>query len=259
MPWFDAGVNLLDRRFDAHEVVMRAVDAGVEKLCVITTHPNEWAAAEQLYSAFPQHICYTIGVHPHNAKVVREEDLRQLKIHAAKPGVVAIGECGLDFNRDFSPRPTQIAVFEAQLAIAKAMQLPVYLHERDAFDAQRHSLNKFISHIPGGIAQCFTGDSEQLGEYLAMGLYIGITGWACDEKRGEALRQAIPHIPLENIILETDAPYLFPKTLRPRKKNNEPAFLPHIGEKVSELMQVSPDKLRICSYANTCRLFSLMS
>ena len=159
MPWFDAGVNLLDRRFDAHEVVTRAVDAGVEKLCVITTHPNEWAAAEQLYSAFPQHICYTIGVHPHNAKVVREEDLRQLKIHAAKPGVVAIGECGLDFNRDFSPRPTQIAVFEAQLAIAKAMQLPVYLHERDAFDAQRHRLNKFISHIPGGIAHCFHGDS----------------------------------------------------------------------------------------------------
>ena len=90
-----------------------------------------------------------------------------------------------------------------------------------------------------------------------MGLYIGITGWACDEKRGEALRSAIPTIPLERIILETDAPYLFPKTLRPRKRNNEPALLPHIGEQISELMQVAPDKLRDSSYANTCRLFCI--
>lgn len=257
MPWFDAGVNLLDRRFDAHQVITHAIDAGVQKMCVITTHPNEWERAAQLYHAFPEHLCYTIGVHPHNAKDVSEVDLTRLNVAAQAPGVVAIGECGLDFNRDFSPRPVQKAVFEAQLRIANELQLPVYLHERDAFDEQVACLAKAIGQLPGGIAHCFTGTTKQLKTYLDMGLYIGITGWVCDDKRGEALRDALVHIPQDKLVLETDAPYLFPKTLRPRKRNNEPAFLPHIGEQVGQLLSIDAEQLQSTSYANTCRLFSL--
>ena len=108
MSWFDAGVNLLDSRFDVDDVISRAVSAGVKKLCIITTHPNEWDAAKALYERYPDTCCYTVGVHPHNAKDVTEDDLERLKLLAQHEGVVAIGECGLDFNRNFSPKDTSM-------------------------------------------------------------------------------------------------------------------------------------------------------
>ena len=257
MPWFDAGVNLLDKRFDAEEVIQRAQDAGVEKLCVITTHPNEWDAAVALYEKHPDHCCFTIGVHPHNAKDVTEGDYDRLRELAQHQGCVAIGECGLDFNRNFSPKDVQLAVFEAQLNLATSLNLPVYLHERDAFNEQIGLLTQYMPSLKGGIAHCFTGTAEQVKAYVSLGLYIGITGWVCDDKRGADLRDAVKHIPPNKLILETDAPYLFPKTLRPRKRNNEPAFLPHIAQQLGEYLQLDTDKLRISSYANSCELFSL--
>ena len=257
MSWFDGGVNLLDKRFDADEVIQRAKDAGVDKLCIITTHPKEWESAIALYNQYPNECCYTIGVHPHNAKDVSEKDYPLLRELAQQEGCVAIGECGLDFNRNFSPQPVQRDVFEEQLKIAADVNLPVYLHERDAFSEQLSLLTRYMPNIKGGIAHCFTGSTEQVKQYLALGLYIGVTGWVCDEKRGEELRDAVKHIPLNRLVLETDAPYLFPKTLRPRNRNNEPAFLPHIGQQLAEYLQVDTEKLRISSYANTCELFSL--
>lgn len=257
MAWFDAGVNLLDNRFDADEILNRAKDAGVEKLCIITTHPDEWERAVKLYETYPQQCCFTIGVHPHNAKEVEQDHYRFLRQFAQHEGCVAVGECGLDFNRNFSPQQTQLSVFEAQLEIACELKLPVYLHERDAFDQQRALLNQYMPRLNGGIAHCFTGNVTQVKHYLALGLYIGITGWFCDEKRGVELREAVKHIPLEKLILETDAPYLFPKTLRPRKRNNEPAYLPHIASQLGEYLALEPDILRKYSYANTCELFSL--
>ena len=257
MTLFDAGVNLLDRRFDASEVIQRAFEAGVEKLCVITTHPDEWELAYQLYLKFPEILCYTIGVHPHHAKDVTDQSLIQLEQLAQREGCVAIGECGLDFNRNFSAQDTQLSVFEAQLAIAVKLQKPVYLHERDAFEPQMTLLTQYIPQLPSGIAHCFTGSVEQVKAYLSLGLYIGITGWVCDEKRGEALREAVKNIPKDRLIFETDAPYLFPKTLRPRKRNNEPAFLPHIVEQVSEMLAIPEGQLIKYSYENSCSLFSL--
>lgn len=248
---------MLDKRFDADEVIQRAKDAGVDKLCIITTHPKEWESAIALYNQYPNECCYTIGVHPHNAKDVSEKDYPLLRELAQQEGCVAIGECGLDFNRNFSPQPVQRDVFEEQLKIAADVNLPVYLHERDAFSEQLSLLTRYMPNIKGGIAHCFTGSTEQVKQYLALGLYIGVTGWVCDEKRGEELRDAVKHIPLNRLVLETDAPYLFPKTLRPRNRNNEPAFLPHIGQQLAEYLQVDTEKLRISSYANTCELFSL--
>lgn len=257
MTLFDAGVNLLDRRFDASEVIQRAFEAGVEKLCVITTHPDEWEPAYQLYLKFPQILCYAIGVHPHHAKDVTDQSLIQLEQLAQREGCVAIGECGLDFNRNFSAQDTQLSVFDAQLAIAVKLQKPVYLHERDAFEPQMGLLTHYIPQLPGGIAHCFTGTVEQVNAYLSLGLYIGITGWVCDEKRGDALREAVKNIPKDRLIFETDAPYLFPKTLRPRKRNNEPAFLPHIVREVSEMLALSEEQLSEYSFTNSCTLFSI--
>lgn len=257
MPWFDAGVNLLDRRFNAQEVVARALEAGVSRLCIITTHPNEWLPAVSLHQQFPEVCCFTLGIHPHNAKDAVAHDFERLRELAQLPGAVAIGECGLDFNRNFSPKPVQLSVFEAQLQIASELEMPVYLHERDAFNEQFACLDNMRGKLVGGIAHCFTGNKDALDAYLSLGLYIGVTGWVCDEIRGLDLRSAVSHIPLNRLILETDAPYLFPKTLRPRKRNNEPAFLPHIAEQLSDLLKVSSEKLRDNSYVNACRLFSL--
>ena len=248
---------MLDKRFDADEVIQRAKDAGVDKLCIITTHPKEWESAIALYNQYPNECCYTIGVHPHNAKDVSEKDYPLLRELAQQEGCVAIGECGLDFTRNFSSQSVQRDVFEEQLKIAADVNLPVYLHERDAFSEQLSLLTRYMPNIKGGIAHCFTGSTEQVKQYLALGLYIGVTGWVCDEKRGKELRGAVKHIPLNRLVLETDAPYLFPKTLRPRKRNNEPAFLPHIGQQLAEYLQVDTEKLSISSYANTCELFSL--
>ena len=191
---------MLDRRFDADEVIQRAKDAGVDKLCIITTHPKEWESAIALYNQYPNECCYTIGVHPHNAKDVSEKDYPLLRELAQQEGCVAIGECGLDFNRNFSPQSLQRDVFEEQLKIAVDVNLPVYLHERDAFSEQLSLLNRYMPNIKGGIAHCFTGSTEQVKQYLALGLYIGVTGWVCDEKRGEELRGAVKHIPLNRLV-----------------------------------------------------------
>jgi TatD DNase family protein len=258
MKWFDAGVNLLDSRLQPEQIIMSAVDAGVSRLCVITTHPNEWQRAYELYQQFPEHICYTIGVHPHHAKDVTPQDWQTMRHAVTLPGVVAIGECGLDFNRNFSPKEQQIEVFERQLAVAVECQLPVYLHERDAFAQQHKILANVANTLAGGIAHCFTGTQEQMQAYLALGLYIGITGWVCDDKRGQDLRDSVRTLPLSKLILETDAPYLFPKNRRPRARHNEPAFLPAIGEYVAQLTKNTPSYISEVSYANSCQLFNIV-
>jgi len=257
MRWFDAGANLLDERFDIAEVLSNAEQAGVNRICLITTAPDEWEAARKLHQQYPDQLCYTLGVHPHNARLASDDDLTRLAQLASEPGVVAIGECGLDFNRNFSEPAVQIQVFDAQLAIAKRLNMPVYLHERDAFEQQLTCLNQCPP--VGGIAHCFTGTQEQMQAYLALGLYIGITGWVCDPKRGEALQHAITQLPTNKLILETDAPYLFPKNKRPRKRNNEPANIPAVAEKVAEITGLSLATLSETSYANTLKLFRFSS
>ncbi|MBU2978688.1 TatD family hydrolase [Alteromonas sp. C1M14] len=258
MKWFDAGVNLLDKRLDAAAIIARAEDAGVKRVCVITTHPDEWDDAAELFARYPHALCYTVGCHPHNAKVMTDSAFTVLEQHLSSPGVVAVGECGLDFNRDFSARDVQEAVFKRQLDLAVKHKKPVYLHERDALTLQLACLDAVANDLVGGISHCFTGDAEAMKAYISRGLYIGITGWLCDPKRGEALRHAVQSLPLERLIMETDAPYLFPKHHKPKSKNNEPAFLPSIGGYLAEILQLTPQQIAQISYANTCRLFGLI-
>ena len=148
--------------------------------------------------------------------------------------VIAIGECGLDYNRDFSPRDIQRNIFSRQLKLAEQLDLPVYLHERDASEDM---LSILQSHKVRGVLHCFTGDEDALKHYLALGLYIGITGWVCDERRGEALQQLIPSIPLERLLIETDAPFLIPRTITPKPKSrrNEPCYLPYVCQTIADL------------------------
>jgi len=235
----DAGVNLTNYQFDDEhlDVITRAKNAGVEKMlligCDISTSEQSLALAKsyQLFS--------TAGIHPHDAKTATDSLESQLTLLANQPQVVAIGECGLDYNRDFSPRYIQRSVFRRQLALAEQLNLPVYLHERDATDDMINILSEFNVR---GILHCFTGDKNALKNYLALGLYIGITGWVCDERRGQALQSLIPNIPLNRLLIETDAPFLIPRTVKPKPKSrkNEPSLLPYICQTIAELYQLEP-------------------
>ncbi|SEA85709.1 TatD family hydrolase [Alkalimonas amylolytica] len=253
MAWFDLGVNLFSSQFDHDraELLKRAQAAGVEHWLLIASDLRE---AQQNIAWCQQHpVCFsTAGVHPHQADQVSEGWQQQLRQLAKDHTIVAVGECGLDFNRNFSSEAGQLKVFSEQLSLAKELQLPVYLHERDAFHQQYDLLQEH--QIQHGIAHCFTGNTEQLKAYLDLGLYIGITGWLCDERRNQELVAALHFLPLDRICLETDAPYLLPRNLAPKPKSrrNEPAYLPAIAEQLARLKGVPLQQVQ-----EQCRLNSL--
>ena len=260
MQWFDIGVNLLDKRFAVLDVIARASEQSVEQICVISTTLEDSLAAQTLVGEHNkqvgfQQLVYTAGVHPHYADNFNPQVITQLKQLCSDHNMVAIGECGLDFNRNFSTKENQLSAFEAQLAFAAEHQKTVYLHERDAFDDQIRLLKTYLPSIPNAIVHCFTGSTSQLQAYIDLGCYIGITGWVCDDKRGLELQEAVKQLPLSRLLLETDAPYLFPKTVKPRVKNNEPCFLPHIAKKVAELKGVELQELAHASLTNARRVF----
>lgn len=255
--WFDIGVNLTDKRLEPGSTIESALSVGVKKIAVTGTSIEASNDALALCKKFSAQLVCTAGIHPHYAKDVTDNYLQQLTELAGDPLVVAIGECGLDFNRNFSPADAQLAVFEQQLNLASDLSMPVFLHERDAFEQQLSLLKKYQNRLTGGVVHCFTGTLEQMQRYLELGLYIGITGWVCDPKRGDALREAVSKLPLERVLLETDAPYLMPKTLKSKSRNNQPANLPHIAETVSTLMKVEVHQLQKHSFQNAMTLFQL--
>ena len=257
----DIGLNLTHDSFDADRdaVLSRARHAGVDRFIVTGTSVAASVAACELASTMPERLFATAGVHPHHADELDTPGLEALRKLATRAEVVAIGECGLDFFRDFSPRPAQEAAFETQLALAADVGLPVFLHQRDAHERFVALLAPWRAKLYGGVAHCFTGGKEELAAYLDLDLYIGITGWLCDERRGHALREALPEIPLERLLIETDAPYLLPRDLpeKPRNRRNEPCYLPHILARIAELRPETPERLAEATRANTERLFRL--
>ncbi|GAC32959.1 TatD family hydrolase [Paraglaciecola polaris] len=261
MHWFDVGVNVPSDDSTLAPMLMRATDANVQQIMLTGTDLAISQQAAQLASLFPKQVYSTAGIHPHYAQHAPTDFAQQIKMLAEQPQVVAIGECGLDFNRDFSPRDMQLAVFEQQLIIACELKMPVFLHERDAFDAQYALLQKYHQKLAGALVHCFTGNTEQMQAYLALGCYIGVTGWVTDEKRGTELREAMAQLPLEHLILETDAPYLKPKNLGPDKvkgvKQNEPCYIPVIAKTLASLMDTSVETIAEHSLRNTHQLLAL--
>ncbi|MFT6329625.1 MAG: TatD DNase family protein [Bermanella sp.] len=262
MHWFDIGVNLLDRRFCAADVIARAAEQSVDQLCVISSNLEETLAAQAFVQNHNdrvgfQQLVYTAGVHPHHADGFSADIVIQLNQLASDNNMVAIGECGLDFNRNFSTQENQLSAFEAQLVCAAQCNKTIYLHERDAFEQQIRLLKEYLPSIPNAIVHCFTGSTRQMEAYLELGCYIGITGWVCDDNRGIDLQEAIKYLPLDRLLLETDAPYLFPKNVKPRAKNNEPCFLPHVANKVADLKGIDVELLSEVSLENTYKAFGL--
>jgi TatD DNase family protein len=257
----DIGSNLTHSSFaaDLEAVMDRAVTAGVRRQVVTGADLASSRAAAVLAAAHPGALWCTAGVHPHHATELEPGRREELEEMLSLPRVVAVGECGLDYFRDFSPRAAQRQAFVAQLQIAAAAGKPVFLHQRDAHEDFTAILAEFRPALAGGVAHCFTGGPRELEAYLALGLSIGVTGWVCDERRGADLREAVPRIPAERLMIETDAPYLLPRDIEPRPKSrrNEPAFLPHIARAVAALRGESPDALAAATVRNAVRFFGL--
>ncbi|RUO80007.1 hydrolase TatD [Idiomarina tyrosinivorans] len=257
--WIDAGVNLTNSRFHGKvdEVIENARRAGVQHCIVIATSVAEAEAAIALCQQFPHYLKTTAGIHPHDAGQVKASDWQLLREFLQHPDVVAVGECGLDFNRNYTPQTEQLAVFEKQLELAAMTQMPVYLHERDAQPQVLQLLDKFGDKLPQRLSHCFTGDRAALAEYLRRDHYIGITGWVCDERRNGPLLDALTLIPDNRLLLETDAPFLLPRSIRPRPKMNEPAWVAEVGRVVAQQRQVEPEVLAQQTSANSQRFFQL--
>lgn len=257
----DIGVNLTNQRFDKDRdcVILRAKDSGVSHLIVTGTNEDESLEAASLCDKYPGYLYCTAGVHPHDADNVSEDYLKTIENLANAEQVVAIGECGLDFNRNFSAPKQQIKVFKEQIALAASLDMPLFLHQRDAFEEWYQCLSSFLDRIPYVISHCFTGSEYELKQCLEADMYIGITGWLCDERRGQGLRDIVAQIPLNRLLIETDAPYLTPRTIRPKPKSsrNEPSYLQHIVKTIAMLTDYSEDQIAHQTTQNSKQVFSL--
>ena len=261
MSLIDIGANLTHSSFDndLEVVIQNAHSAGISKIIVTGTSLMESVRALELSKNYPEYLFATAGVHPHNAKEFDKHTTSALRDLANNDEIVAIGECGLDFYRNFSTQNEQEQAFLSQLELATEINLPVFLHQREAHEELVGLVQPIRHRLCGGVAHCFTGGKRELHAYLDMDLYIGITGWLCDDSRGRELREAVSDIPLERLLLETDAPYLLPKDLpqKPSARRNEPRFLIHILERLSEIMNKPVSDIANASRVNAEQLFNL--
>lgn len=261
----DIGVNLTNKRFDKDraDVINRAKLLGMEHLLITGTSVEEsrkaLALCHSYQQAHPDFLYATAGVHPHDADNVNYDYLSALEELALKPQVKAIGECGLDFNRNFSAPAQQQKIFSEQVALAASLQMPLFLHQRDAFEPWFSTLSPYLGIIPAMVTHCFTGTADELKQCLKANMYIGVTGWLCDERRGQVLRDIVSNIPLNRLLIETDAPYLTPRTIRPRPKSsrNEPSYLPYIIEEIASITGIDQYEISYQTALNAKQVFNL--
>ena len=261
MDLIDIGANLGHESFahDRDVVIGRAQAAGVAQIVVTGASREGSREALEIAGAHPGRLFATAGVHPHHALEVTAEAEAELRELHRDPRVVAVGECGLDYYRDLAPRHAQRRAFEIQLALAVECGKPLFLHQRDAHADFMDVMRGFEGRLGAVVVHCFTGTGEELADYVAQGWYVGITGWLCDERRGAHLRQLVRDIPADRVLVETDAPYLLPRNLRPMPshRRNEPMFLPHIVEELARDRGEAVADTAAATTANARRLFGL--
>lgn len=258
---FDIGANLTHESFheDIDHVLMEAAAQGVQQLMVTGASVAGSEHALSLARAFPERLFATAGIHPHHADEATTGGMRRIEDLLAQPEIKAVGETGLDFFRDFSDRDDQHTAFEKHIELAKQYQLPMFLHERDAYPAFYDQLAPHRSELKAIVVHCFTGSEEALEAYLDLDCYIGITGWICDERRGTHLLELVKRIPMDKLLIETDSPYLLPRTLQPKPKSrrNEPKHLAHICQFVADLLKISSAELAAATTQNARTFFAL--
>jgi len=260
VPLVDIGANLTHDSFgrDLDAVVQRAQAAQVSTMIVTGTDIEHAEQAVELAKRYAG-LYATAGIHPHDASQWSDEVFRRMASLHALPEVVAVGECGLDFNRNFSTPKEQEKAFEAQLALAAENGLPLFLHERDAGQRMRDILHAWRDDISQAVVHCFTADRDTLFGYLDLDLHIGLTGWICDERRGHHLRPLVSEIPLNRLMVETDCPYLLPRNLPAKLKGrrHEPALLPWIVRELAECRGISDAEMGMATTTTAQQFFRL--
>ncbi len=254
--YYDIGLNLFCRQFPEPEKIIKdAADTGV--VCVLTgTDPAENRKIDafvKTHNAFG-----TAGIHPHNADSAKQKDFESIeKIITENPKIVAVGECGLDFDRMFSTKENQIRCLEKHIVLAERLDKPLFLHERMASDEFIRRFRRHPDICKKSVVHCFTGNKEILDQYLSMGFSIGITGWICDDRRAKELREAVRLIPADRILIETDAPYLTPKNVKGLSRINVPQNIMHVAGELAKYMKISEEALIENARNNTERLFGI--
>jgi TatD DNase family protein len=257
----DIGANLAHDSFgsDFDEVLSRARDAGVEQIIVTGSSEASSERALELARKHPGFLFSTAGMHPHHASECTPTSIAGFRELAAEPEVRAIGETGLDFFRDISPRNLQEKAFEAHIELAIETEMPMFLHERDAYPRFSEIISAYRGQLTDVLVHCFTGSKDALYSYLDLDCHIGITGWICDERRGTHLLSLVNNIPDDRLMIETDAPYLLPRSIdkKPKKHRNEPCYLPYVRDTIAEACNKSADQVAHQTSANARRFFRL--
>lgn len=244
---------------DMDELIDRARTAGVERVALVGVNPDDVDRAVGVAGRYPG-LCYVIaGLHPHEA-TAWNDDLRERlrsQMMANREAVVAVGEMGLDYHYDFAPRDVQKAAFRGQLELARELDLPISIHCREAYDDCLALLTDFYpkgdtTDECKGVLHCYFGTAEQAVKCNELGFMLGIGG-ASTFKKADELHRVIAEVPLEYLVLETDAPYMAPVPFR--GKRNEPAYLTHVTARIAELKSISAEEVVRATTANAQRLF----
>lgn len=254
--YYDIGLNLFCKQFpDPDRIIENAISNNI--CCILTgTDTNE---NKKISDFVNSHDSFgTVGIHPHNADNAKKEDFQIIEEILLKNNkVVAVGECGLDYDRMFSTKENQIRCLEKHIVLAEKIKKPLFLHERSASDDFIKRFKKHPDICNKSIVHCFTGNKVTLDKYLTMGFSIGITGWICDDRRARELREAVSIIPLDRILVETDAPYLTPRNVPGLGKINIPQNIKYVVKDLAKYMKVSENVLVESAKKNTERLFQL--
>lgn len=239
----DIGANLTHDSFDKDrsQVIETAVNLGVDRMIVTGSSMTCSQKAFDLTQQYHNELFSTVGIHPHHATEYTGETEDLIRELVQQQKVVAIGETGLDYFRNFSPREAQIFSFEQHIKLAIETKMPLFLHQRDAHEDFYPIIKEHRDDIKNLVVHCFTDNKKALFDYLDLDCYIGITGWICDERRGLHLRELVKNIPDDRLMIETDAPYLIPRDLKLKTRRNEPQHLPHIARVIAELRNTDFD------------------
>lgn len=263
--YIDIGINLTNRQFhnDADDIIQNALDADVVQMILTGTSVKNSQESAKIAAAYPSVLYATAGIHPHEAKSFDGQSIAQLKALLQLKQVVSVGECGLDFDRDFSPRDVQERCYKAQLELAIELQKPLFLHERAAFKRFMTVTNAYLPQLPKAVVHCFTGTLAEAKTYLDHGFYLGFTGAVSDVNRFAHLKEVLQYVPLDRMMIETDAPFMLPKNVpkamltKYHEHRNEPAFLPYVAGTISQFKGLGVDVIAQHSTKNAKDFFGL--
>lgn len=263
--YIDIGINLTNRQFhnDIEHIIQNALEADVSQMVLTGTSVKGSEEALRIAKDYPSVLYSTAGIHPHDAKSMDSQSITKLKKLLTNKEVVAVGECGLDFDRDFSPRDQQEKCYQAQLALAIEVQKPLFLHERAAFTRFMAITKDYLPQLPKVVVHCFTGSLAEAKTYLDNGFYLGFTGAISDTKRFAALEEVLRYVPLDKIMIETDAPFMLPKNVpktsltKYHERRNEPAFLPYVAQSIASFKGISLEIVALETTKNTKEFFGI--